>query len=208
MNPELERRLAALADREELIDLARRERFARDQQDFDTMSACFHPEARIRTSWFHGGDAGEYVAATRARMASKAPTSKHWVFPADPRIAGDRATIESPAMIFDRIRLHGVEVDFYVFCRFFSRAERRDGVWRLLSFEVLFERDVLASVNPAEPLPVDWDRLAGFRASYRFLSYVKESRGDQVSQDLYGDDRREPLLAFYAGERQWLRREA
>lgn len=198
-----EDRLAALADREEIVDLARRERFARDQQDWATMRAAFRDDAHIRTSWYDGG-AEEYVAATRERMAVKSPTSKHWVFPAGLSVAGDRATVESPAMIFDRVRLDGVEVDFHVFCRFFSRVVRQDDGWRLASFEVLFERDVLRAVNPADPLPVDWAVLATYRPSYRFLTWIQERRGTRVNPELYGDDRRDSLLAFYAAERQWL----
>jgi hypothetical protein len=203
MKKTLEDRLAALADREEIVDLARRERFARDQQDWATMRAAFDDAAHIRTSWYDGG-AEDYVAATRERMAAKSPTSKHWVFPAGLSVAGDRATVESPAMIFDRVRLDGVEVDFHVYCRFFSRAVRRDAGWRLASFEVLFERDMLQAVNPADPLPVDWAVLAGYRPSYRFLTWIQESRGTRVNPDLYGDDRRDRLLDFYATERQWL----
>lgn len=203
MDPVLERRLATLADREEIMDVARRERFARDQQDFVTMRNCFHPEAQIRTSWFDGGNADEYVAATRERMKKRA-SGKHWIFPAGLQIVGDRATIESPAMIFDRTELNGVEVDFYVFCRFFSRVLKREGEWRLASFEVIFERDILSCVDPRAALPIDWDRLATYRPSYRFLGYIQESRGHRLNHGLYGDDHRETLLAFYAGERQWL----
>jgi hypothetical protein len=47
-------RLQALLDREELFDLVRRERFARDQQRFDVMRDCFHRDAYIRTSWYDG----------------------------------------------------------------------------------------------------------------------------------------------------------
>jgi hypothetical protein len=153
------------------------------------MRAAFHDDAHIRTSWYDGG-ADDYIVATRERMAVKSPTSKHWVFPAGLSVAGDRATVESPAMIFDRVRLDGVEVDFHVFCRFFSRVVRRDDDWRLASFEVLFERDVLRAVNPADVLPVDWAVLATYRPSYRFLTWIQESRGTRVNPDLYGDDRR------------------
>lgn len=198
-----EDRLAALADREEIVDLARRERFARDQQDWATMRAAFRDDAHIRTSWYDGG-AEEYVAATRERMAVKSPTSKHWVFPAGLSVAGDRATVESPAMIFDRVRLDGVEVDFHVFCRFFSRAVRVAGSWKLLSFEVFFERDILRPVNPEEELKIDWQLLATLRPSYRFLAYIQLTRGVKVNSDLLGDDRPEELETFHKGEERWL----
>ena len=202
MATDMQVRLATLIDREEIFDLARRERFSRDQRDWTTMRDCFHDDANIRTSWFDGG-ADAYVAATRQRM-ERTSNGKHWVFPAGLSISGDRATVESPALIFDRLQLDGVEVDVQVYCRFFSRVLRGEGTWRLRSFEVLFERDVMRAVNPAQPLPVDWAVLAGYRPSYRFLTYVQESRGNRVKPNLYGDDRREELLAFYAAEKQWL----
>src|SRR5689334_824270 len=126
MPQDFDDRLRAHLDREELFDLVRRERFARDQRRFDVMAQCFHRTAYIRTSWYdgHGGDA--YVDATRKWM-SNTGNSKHWVFPAFAKVACDRATVESPAMIFNRARLEGVEVDFHVFCRFFSRAVKEDG---------------------------------------------------------------------------------
>src|SRR5690554_712846 len=169
-------RLQALLDREELYDLVRRERFARDQRRFDVMRDCFHDDAYIRTSWYDGRGGEAYVEATRKWMSSTG-NSKHWVFPAYARVAGDRATVESPATIFNRAKLEGVEVDFYVFCRFFSRAVRVDGVWKLLSFEVFFERDIMRGVNAEEALPIDWQLLATLRPSYQFLAYIQLSRG-------------------------------
>lgn len=203
MPDDLNPRLQAHLDREELFDLVRRERFARDQRRFEVMRACFHRDAYVRTSWYdgHGGDA--YVEATRKWMGNTG-NSKHWVFPAFAQIAGDRATVESPAMIFNRARLEDVEVDFHVFCRFFSRAVREAGGWKLLSFEVLFERDVMKPVNPSETLPVDWSRLSALRPSYKFLAYIQSVRGVTVNPDLLGDDRPEALSAFHAGEDHWL----
>ena len=196
-------RLQALMDREELFDLVRRERFARDQRRFDVMRDCFHADAYVRTSWYDGRGGEAYIEATREFMG-RVGNGKHWIFPAFAQIAGDRATVESPAMIFSRTRLDGVEVDFHVFCRFFSRAVRVDGVWKLMSFEVLFERDVMKPVNPAQSLPVDWSRLETLRPSYKFLAWIQQSRGIVVNPHLLGDDRPEELAAFHAGEDRWL----
>jgi hypothetical protein len=202
MDSELDRRLARLADREEILDLVRRERFARDQRHFGVMRDCFHPEAHVRSSWYDG-TAEDYVAATREWM-ERPGNGKHWVFPAFVQTEGDRATVESPAMIFNRILLDDVEVDFHVFSRFFSRVLRREGAWRLASFEVIFERDIMRPVKPTDVMPIDWEVLATFRPSYKFLTWVQESRGVCVNRDLYGDDRREQLDAFYSAENQWL----
>lgn len=196
-------KLAKLIDREELFDLVRRERFARDRRRFDVMRDCFHADAHVVTSWYDGVGADAYVEATRARMA-KGGGGTHWVFPTHADIAGDRATVESPALITSRTRLHGVEVDFKVFCRFFSRAVREDGTWKLLTFRVLFERDTLCPVDPDEALPVDREILAKLRPSYKHIAYIQESRGYAVNPNHMGDDRLEELDRFYAGESAWL----
>lgn len=203
MNASDEARLRHQLDREELFDLVRRERFARDQRRFDVMAACFHRDAYVRTSWYDGTGGDAYVEATRKWM-SNTGNSKHWVFPAFAQVRGDRATVESPAMIFNRARLEGTEIDFQVFCRFFSRAVREDGVWKIASFHVLFERDVMAPTLASDPLPVDRALLDTMRPSYKFLTYIQRSRGIQVNQDLLGDDRPDELAAFHAGEERWL----
>jgi hypothetical protein len=200
--PTFDTRLSAMVDREEIFDLVRRERFARDQRHWQAMSDAFHPDAHIRSSWFDG-NAVDYVADTSSR-AGRFGNSKHWVFPVFLNISGNRATVESPALIFNRFLLDNVEIDTRVYCRFFSRVERRDDVWRLSSFEVVFERDLMETVNPLDPLPIDWSVLSTYRPSYRFLTYVQESRGTRVNRNLYGDDRRDELQHFYDAEARWV----
>ena len=198
-----ERRLSERLDREELFDLVRRERFARDQRRFDVMAGCFHRDAHIRTSWYDGTGGQAYVDATRQWM-SRTGNSKHWVFPAFAQIRSDRATVESPAMIFNRARIDGVEVDFHVFCRFYSRAVRDGAGWKLASFHVFFERDVMRPVHSGDPLPLDRSLLDTMRPSYKFLTYMQHTRGIAVNQDLLGDDRPDQLSAFHAMEDRWL----
>ena len=203
MQTSREARLQSQFDRTELFDLVRRERFARDQQRFDVMAACFHRDAYVRTSWYDGTGGDAYVAATRKWM-SNTGNSKHWVFPAFAQVQGPRATIESPAMIFNRARLEDIEVDFQVFCRFFSRAVREDGDWKLASFHVVFERDVMTPTLASDPLTIDRQMLDTMRSSYKFLTYIQRSRGISVNQDLLGDDRPDQLAEFHAGEDRWL----
>lgn len=195
-------RLTRLADHQEIRELVRTERFARDQRRWDVMAACFHPDAHIRTSWYDG-NAVDYIPATQ-RMMEKSPWGKHWVFPGYIRQNGDRATVESPALIHSRLLMGDVMVDAEACCRQFSRVERRENVWRLSSFEVLWERDIMRPVNPDERLPIDPERLAHHRFSYRHFACMQESRGFTVNHDLLGDDRPEELAAFHAGEEAWL----
>lgn len=195
------------ADEQELFDLVRRERFARDQRRFDVMAACFHPNAWVRTTWYDGVGGDAYVAATRELLgdAPAGPFSgKHWVFPAFARVAGDRATIESPAKIFLRQELGGIEVDLHAYCRFFSRAVRTGAGWRLLSFHVLFEWDELRPVMAGQVPDLDPALLATMRPAYRFLGYAQVQRGVDLDLGLLGDDRWDELVAFHAREDAWL----
>lgn len=204
MNAEQLKRFQEVVEREELFDLVRRERFARDQRRFDEMRSCFHDDAHVRTSWYdaHGGQA--YVDATRKIMADSKNLSKHWIFPAIAKINGDRATVESPAKIFGRQLLQDVEIVYHVYCRFFSRCVRENGAWKILTFEVLWEYDEMRPARPNEKLPFDYAALASLRPSYRHLAYMQLQRGVKVNPNLLGDDQPEQLAAFHAGEDAWL----
>jgi len=195
------------ADELDLFDLVRRERFTRDQRRFAEMAACFHPGAWVRTTWYDGVGGQAYVDGTRSLLgdAPAGPYSgKHWVFPALARVSGDRATVESPAKIFLRDLVGGVEADIHVYCRFFSRAVRQDGRWRLLTFHVLFEWDELRPVVPSQVPELDQELLATLRPSYRYLGYLQTRRGVRLDPDLLGDDRWAELVAFHEREDAWL----
>lgn len=201
--PDQSSRLNAMLDREELFDLVKRERFARDQRRFDVMAECFTDDAWVRTSWYDGVGGDAYVKATMSRMGPK-DFSKHWVFPAYARINGDRALVESPAKIFNRIQIGGIEADFHAYSRFFSRAKKQNGEWRLASFHVFFEKDELRPVIPGQVPQFEPELLAQMRPSYRFLGYYQTKRGVKLNMNLFGDDRFDDILAFHKGEDEWL----
>jgi len=158
----------------------------------------------VRTTWFDGS-IEDFVAASRRKMSGPgASAAKHWIFPTVLRINGDRALVESPAAIFDRLSFDGVEFDSFQYCRFVSRVVHSSAGWRLASFEGIYQRDHLRSVNPAEPLPVDWDVIKTLRPSYKFLAYTQLRRGYKVDPELLGDDRPDLVEAFYAREQRWL----
>jgi hypothetical protein len=196
-------RLARLLDRTEIFDLVRIERFYRDQRDWKGLVGSYIKNSPVRTTWFDGTIEG-FAEASRRKMEEQGSTAKHWIFPTMLRIVEERATIESPAMIFDRITFDDVQFDVHQYCRFFSRAVRTSEGWRLASFEGIYQWDRFQTVNPSDPLPVDWDLLKTLRPSYRFLAYTQVRRGYKVNPELIGDDRPDLLNAFYARETRWL----
>ena len=196
------------SDRQALFDLVRLERFARDQRRWELMAECFHENAWVRTTWYDGVGGQAYVDATRRIMGEAASAdgtgSKHWVFPAHAKVVGDRATVESPAEIFSRRPLGGVMTDMHSYCRFFSRAIRQGGRWRLLSFHLLMEWSELRPAIPGQVPEIDVELLATFRPSYQWLSYSQAMRGRTIDPGLLGDDRAEELQAFHRVEDAWL----
>jgi hypothetical protein len=199
-------RLQRLLDRDEIFDLIRRERHYRDVKNWPGLLASFVPGAPVRTTWFEG-TVEEFAEASRKKMSATgaaASVPKHWIFPTVLDINADRALAESPAAIFDRLTFDNVEFDTFQYCRFVSRVVRTPDGWRLASFEGIYQRDHMRSVNPAEPLPVDWELVKTLRPSYRFLAYTQLRRGYKVNPELLGDDRPDLLEAFYAQERRWL----
>jgi hypothetical protein len=199
----MQARLSRLLDRTEIYDLVRFERFCRDQRDWPGLIGCFVKDGHVRTTWFDG-TIEEFAEASRLKM-SAGSAAKHWIFPAMLEIKDDRAIVESPAMIFDRLIFDGIEFDWFQYCRFFSRVVRTpDKGWRLASFEGIYQRDQMQTTNPADPLPVDWNLIKTLRPSYKFLAYVQLKRNYKVSPTLLGDDRPDLLETFYKRERRWL----
>jgi SnoaL-like domain len=195
-------RLERLLDRTEIFDLVRFERLCRDQRDFPGMIACYVPKAPVRTTWFDG-TIEDFAEASRQKMTSGSQ-AKHWIMPARLEIKQDRALVESPAVIFDRLTFDGIEFDTFQYCRFVSRVIRTAGGWKLGSFEGIYQRDQMQTVDPRDPLPVDWDVIKTLRPSYKFIGYTQVKRGYTLNPELLGDDRPDLVQAFYAREQKWL----
>jgi hypothetical protein len=195
-------RLEYLLDRTEIFDLVRFERLCRDQRDFTGMVRCYIKNAPVRTTWFDG-TVEDFAEASRKKMSSGSQ-AKHWIMPARLEIKDGRALVESPACIFDRLTFDDIELDTFQFCRFFSRVSKTATGWRLASFEGIYQRDEMRTVDPRNPLPVDWDLLKTLRPSYKFIGYTQVKRGYKLNPELLGDDRPDLVEAFYAREQKWL----
>ncbi|HLG89764.1 MAG TPA: nuclear transport factor 2 family protein [Alphaproteobacteria bacterium] len=195
-------KLQWLLDREEIFDLVRSERFARDQGEFDRLAALYTPDSRVRVSWFTGTGKA-FADASRAVLASGL-ISKHLVVPMKVEISGNRALVESYGQVQSRDTVGGALTDLVAHCRFYSRVRRTAQGWRLASFDCIYQRDELKAVNPAQALPIDWTRLAELRPSYCFLIAIAEARGYRIDHELPGDDRPDLVAALYREGAAWL----
>jgi SnoaL-like domain len=170
------------------------ERECRDLGRWERMKSCFHPDAVVRISWFQG-NGHDFVDASR-EMARRGVLAKHRLGPVAVRVNGNRAVATLAAIIDIPAEVRGVALMLSSHARVFYRAELRDAEWRLASFEVFYMRDELAAQIPGEVVPVRAADVAGYRRSYRFLSFVLAQGGYTVRDDLAGEDRPETVDAL------------
>jgi hypothetical protein len=200
--PNSEQAIDELKSKIEIAELVKVERFARDQAQWDTLLDCYAPNGVVRTMWFRG-PARDFVEASK-KMRGGGRRSKHLLSPIYVKLNGDRALVESDGQIFNRGKFEGVEIEKILYCRFISRVVRLNGKWKMETFDCIYEGDRASTINPEDKLPFDRDKLAKLRPVYPHWAYVLASMGHDLSQDMLGEDRPEPVQAFYRQEDQWL----
>ena len=129
--------------------------FARDCGDWDILSNCFQPDAEINISWFSGA-ASEFIERSKGMLADFKPGEhgKHQIGPARIEVAGNRATSECHAELLRRVVGGPFDFDALTWGQFFDLFEKReDGVWRIFRRTMVYEKDRMDPVNPADVPP-------------------------------------------------------
>jgi len=189
------------ADVSAITQLILLERESRDQQRWKTMRGCFHDDALIRISWITG-NADEFVNGS-IDMARRGVLAKHRLGPVLVRLGGERAIATLGGAIDIPAKVGGLDAQLSSYARFFYKAERREGRWKLSGFDGTYVRDELVPTVPGQVLRVSPDDLIGFRKSYQMLSYVLTNSGYRVNSDLPGDDRPETVRTLEAELFSW-----
>jgi hypothetical protein len=130
-------------------------------------------------------------------MARRQVLAKHRLGPIRVRLAGDRAVASLVGIIDIPTRVHGVEAMLSSQARFLYPAERRNGAWGLMGFYGIYMVDSISPVVPGQSIVIAPEELAGFRASYRMLSWVLSSQAYVVNHELPGEDRPESGEALF-----------
>jgi len=190
------------SDKLEVAEVVQTERAARDQGQWARMAACYHPDSVVSISWIETSGP-DFVAASEKAFAAGI-RHLHQMAPTLVTLNGDRALAESGAAILLGGRIGGVEVMVTSHARMHARVERRDGAWRIARLGAVYFEDAMAARIPGETPALDAARLAGYRPSLRFLSYLLEESGKTPRADLAGIDRPETVETFLAAEQAWL----
>ncbi|MEY9944940.1 nuclear transport factor 2 family protein [Kitasatospora sp. GAS1066B] len=191
-----------MSDTERITQLILHERQGRDRGWWEQLAAAYWPDSRVSLSWYTGSGPG-FVAGSRD-MVGRGDQSVHRMSPPAVHLAGDRGYVEAPAGVELRVVIDGVLVDLVSWVRLNYRVERRDGVWRILSLDAIYERDTIAPVVPGTTITIPPARLAPFRPSLALLAYYLRSRGYLIGDGLLGDDEPQARDAFYAEVLAWL----
>jgi hypothetical protein len=190
-------------DRIAITDVIARERWSRETHNPEVAASCFIPDAWIEVSWFKGTatqfiESGKRPPPPDTLNFDSVSTPVIW-------IQKDRAISETSCAVHTVLSLDDTEVINISYTRLLWRVQRLKGEWLIAGLRCIYIRDTLQTCGPNQELKLDKIKLAGFRPSYRYLSYVLTANGRPAHDDLPGVDRPESVEALRVSERQWLR---
>ena len=189
-------------DKLAVAEVVQTERAARDQGQWARMAACYHPDSVVSISWIETSGPA-FVAASEGAFAAGL-RHLHQMAPTLVTVNGDRALAETGTAILLGGRIGAVEVMVTSHARMHARIERREGAWRIIRLGAVYFEDEMRARIPGETPTLDAARLAAYRPSLRFLSYLLEEGGKTPRADLAGIDRPDLVEAFLAAEQAWL----
>jgi hypothetical protein len=188
------------ADVTAVTQLILKERQSRDLGLWDDMRECFHPDSRVRVSWFRGS--GEDFVLGSIDMASRM-VNRHRLSPIQVTLSGTRAIATLSAIVDIPVQLREAEMNLSIYSRFVYRTEQREERWRIFGFDAIYLRDELAPAVPGRSISIDPKELKSFRPSYRLLSYVLSRYGYTIASDLPGEDQPETVRALMREIHSW-----
>ncbi len=185
-----------------ITQLVVRERESRDMGYWNRMRDCFHPDSEINISWFRG-NGHDFVEGSRD-MAARGMLAKHRLGPVLVTLNGERALATLSGIIDIPTELEGKQFTLSAHCLMLYRVSKREGQWKLNSFEVIYRRDEFVPAILGQTANLPADLLASYRPSYRNLCYSLHLKGYTPNPDLAGEDRPETVQAILARVYQWL----
>lgn len=171
----------------------------RDLAQWDKLSALFHPEGTIEVTWFEGL-ASEFIQGSM-RMGKSDISTKHLI--GTPVVSfnstQDKAIAETNAMIIGQN--HRLEMGATCHNRFYDMLEKRQGVWRILRRQVVY--DFGSFDFPFGPVGIDKEAAKRYPAAYAPLAYLLEKSGFPV-QRVFATQGSDLEIAMKKEAQSWL----
>ncbi|MFZ8928491.1 MAG: nuclear transport factor 2 family protein [Pseudohongiellaceae bacterium] len=181
------------ADITSITQLVLRERESRDMCMWNRMADCFFEDSRVEISWFQGSGK-DFVTASRD-MYERGMKAKHRLGPVLVTLNEDRAVATLSGIIDIPETIDGIEMTLSAHCLMLYKVEKREGAWGLMSFGAIYRRDEMVPAIPGQSVTISEETLAGYRPSYRHLSYCLALAGYEPGTDLPGEDQPETARA-------------
>ena len=148
----------------------------RDLGDWELLRTLFHPDGEIVVAWFEG-KFSEFVDRS-IRMTESSVRSKHLMGTPCITFSGDRAIAETNAMLLgENTKL---DLAFEAHNRFVDTIEKRDGVWKFVKRQSVYDMAYFAF--PVGVVEIERDILAKYPREYAPLAYLLEKGGFPIGR--------------------------
>jgi hypothetical protein len=175
-----DKKLQQTIDRNEIEHLIAKSIIARDSGLWKELAECYHPDAKLTSSWFTGTPAEFLKKSQEMKIVrhegevQKHMTGNHWI-----EVKGDRAVAESDLILYQRRVVDGLELDFTTWSRRLHMMAKRDGDWKIFRRTSIYEKDRIDPHNPD-------DVPEGFYSSMDLSKYPREIRYHCWLNDVVG----------------------
>ncbi|HEY0747114.1 MAG TPA: nuclear transport factor 2 family protein [Steroidobacteraceae bacterium] len=190
-----------MSDQEEIRQLLDNWVIWRDSGDWDRFATLWHPEGRMIATWFQAS-ATDFIARARAAW-DQGSTAYHFLGGSSIEVQDSRAIAQTKMQIIQRAQVHEVPVEVICSGRFWDALEKRNGHWRLLLRQPIYEMDRMSTVSPSARVELDPNLLASFPEGYRHLGYLQSQIGFKVNKSLPGT-RGPQIETLQAHGQRWL----
>ena len=148
----------------------------RDLGEWENLRNLFHPDGEIEVTWFEG-QASDFIEGSM-RMGGSALKTKHLIGTPVVTFRGDRALVETNAVIVaDNAALN---LGCAAHNRFFDKVERRDGVWKLVKRQSIY--DMGSFTFPGGIVEIEQKVVDKYPREYAALAYLLEKSGFPVGR--------------------------
>jgi hypothetical protein len=180
-------RVQAMLDKSEIIEVSTETLCCRDSGDWPGLAACFHPDARVTTSWFEGNP--QQFAEQSGKMMDGHPptdTQRHKMGNPRVRIKGHRAVCEFYVILYQGRTMDGYEFDFQTWSVDLDLFERRNGLWRISKRMIVYEKDRMDPHVPGSVPQSYFDNLdlSRYPRAIRFHCYRNEKGSGRAPANL------------------------
>lgn len=173
----------------------------RDSGNWERFRTCWHDDGLMMATWFQGSP-DEFIQVSRAGF-DKGIYIIHFLGGSSIDVSGSRAIAQTKMTISQRAPVDGIPCEVLLTGRFNDFIEKRDGTWKVLIRQPIYEKDLLTVLDPTRRLELDPELLAQFPVGYQHLAYLQTKLGYDVKRDMPGMVGPE-VEALYAASAAWL----